>query len=165
MPTVTTSSVIRSILTEDVNLTAADVIREARRRGLKASDESIKGLVYNIRGEVKRAGAARNGSPAKAPPVAPARPAARPPATTPRVLPQPSRPAAPPAPRPAAGPVPADVAAVLANVALVGRVAGLCGGPGNARQVAEAVRACGGVDEFLQHLDLVAGITAGHQAA
>jgi hypothetical protein len=27
-----------------------------------------------------------------------------------------------------------------------------------ARQVAEAVRACGGIDAFLQHLDLVAGI-------
>lgn len=33
-----------------------------------------------------------------------------------------------------------------------------------ARRVAEAVRACGGVDAFLQHLDLVAGIRAPESA-
>jgi hypothetical protein len=53
------------------------------------------------------------------------------------------------------------LAALLANVALVDRVAGACGGVDNARQVAEAVRACGGVDPFLMHLDTVAGIRGG----
>jgi len=53
---------------------------------------------------------------------------------------------------------PSGLAAVLANVALVNQVVGLCGGPDQARKVAEAVAACGGVDAFLQHLDLVAGI-------
>ena len=46
----------------------------------------------------------------------------------------------------------------MANVALVNAVVGTCGGAEQARQVAEAVRACGGVDAFLQHLELVAGI-------
>jgi hypothetical protein len=51
---------------------------------------------------------------------------------------------------------------VFANVALVNKVVGTAGGVEQARQVAEAVRSCGGVDSFLQHLDLVAGIrTAG----
>ncbi len=50
------------------------------------------------------------------------------------------------------------LASVLANVALVNAVVGAYGGAESARRVAEAVRACGGVDPFLQHLDLVAGI-------
>ena len=51
--------------------------------------------------------------------------------------------------------------AVLANVALVNAVVGPV--PGAWRTPAgsaEAVRSCGGVDAFLQHLDLVAGIRA-----
>jgi hypothetical protein len=47
---------------------------------------------------------------------------------------------------------------VLANVALVNKAVGAAGGVEQARQVAEAVRSCGGVAAFLQHLDLVAGI-------
>ena len=51
---------------------------------------------------------------------------------------------------------------MFANVALVNEVVGTAGGVEQARQVAEAVRSCGGVDAILQHLDLVAGIrTAG----
>ncbi len=173
MTPVTTSSVIRSILTENINLTADAVIQAVRRRGHTASPESIRGLVYNIRGEVKRAKAARTGSPAKPSPVGKAM-APAPRVTAPvtkamaharRVTAPTSKLATTSAPRPAAGAVPVDVAGVLVNVALVSRVAGLCGGVGNVRQAAEAVRACGSVDEFLQHLDVVAGITSGQAAA
>jgi len=52
-----------------------------------------------------------------------------------------------------------DLAGIFANVALVNKVRTLCGGTENAKQVAEAVRECGSVDVFLQHLDLVTGIT------
>jgi len=47
---------------------------------------------------------------------------------------------------------------VLANVALVNKIVGLCGGVENARQAADAVKACGGTEGFLQHLELVASI-------
>lgn len=57
-------------------------------------------------------------------------------------------------------PGPSDLAGVLANVTLVNRVVDQAGGVDAARAVAEAVRACGGVDPFLQHLDTVAGIRA-----
>ncbi|MBY0458369.1 MAG: hypothetical protein K2V38_13600, partial [Gemmataceae bacterium] len=58
-----------------------------------------------------------------------------------------------------------DLGSTLSNVSLVNAVFGVCGGADPARQVAEAVRACGGVDAFLQYLDLVAGIRAsGHHA-
>jgi hypothetical protein len=54
-----------------------------------------------------------------------------------------------------------DLTNVFANVAVVNKVVGTAGGVEPARQVAEAVRWCG-VEAFLQHLDLVAGIrTAG----
>ena len=57
-----------------------------------------------------------------------------------------------------AAPLPAtiDVAGVLANVAMVNTAVGVSGGVEQARKVAETVRACGSVDAFLQHLDLVA---------
>jgi hypothetical protein len=50
---------------------------------------------------------------------------------------------------------------IPANMASVHRVALACGGVEPARQVAEAVRACGGVDAFLQHRDLLAGLQPG----
>jgi hypothetical protein len=72
--------------------------------------------------------------------------------------------AAPAAARETAPPVPAvcspelTLTAVPANVALVNKVVEGAGGVDQTRQVAEAVRVCGGVDAFLQHLDLVAGV-------
>ena len=53
---------------------------------------------------------------------------------------------------------------VLSNVALVNKIVGICGGPDQARQTAEAIRTCGGVDLFLQYLKLVAGIRTSEQA-
>ena len=149
--TTSTSSVVRSILTGNITLTADEVIKRALARGVTASPDSIRALVYNIRGEVKKAAAPKvlpvppPASASKALPVPPSKAIA--PATRVR----------PPRPRPAA-PAATDLPGVLANVALVHRVVGVAGGIEPARQVAEAVRACGGVAEFIQHLDLIAGI-------
>lgn len=131
MPTPSITSVVRAILTADPTLSADAVIQKARSRGLNAAPASIRHVVHNVRSEIKK--------------VAPA--AAR----------QTSKPATPAV----AGSAPAaDLTAVLANVARVNQIVGLCGGVDNARHLAEAVQACGGVDPFLQHLDLVAGIRA-----
>ena len=126
----TPTGVVRDILSDDLELSADGVIVAARSRGVKATDKSIRDAVYSIRSELKRARA-------KAAPTA----------------------AQVTAPRKAAAPPAAlDLTAILANVALVNAVVGACGGVETARRAAEAVRACGGVDPFLQHLDLVAGI-------
>jgi hypothetical protein len=166
--TLTTSAVVRSILTLNINLTADEVIQKAQSRGVTAAPDSIRALVYNIRGEVKRA-AARNGTPGKPTPAARAVPSVRPATkvmgTVPRVASQPLKLVVAPKPKSQPTSSPTDLAGILANVALVNRVIGLCGGAENARQAAEAVRACGEVDEFFLHLDLVAGITSGQAAA
>jgi len=47
---------------------------------------------------------------------------------------------------------------MLTNVLLVNTIVGICGSIENVRQAAEAVQACGGVEAFLQHLELVAKI-------
>ena len=141
--TVSVSAAVREALRKDLTLPADDVIKLVQRRGVTAPEKSIRESVHNIRSELKRKAA--KAVPAAARTTAPAA-AARPAAT--------GAPAASPA-APSA-----DLTSLLANVALVNRVMTLAGGPDNARQVAEAVRACGGVDAFLQHLDTVAGITA-----
>lgn len=164
MATVSTSSVIRSILSQNLNLTAAEVVQKAHSQGFKASADSIRGLVYNIRGEIKQKMAAQNGTHGKAAPAAKASPT-KPPAAktmtaTPRIAVQPSKAPVTTNGKPNTAPAKANLTGVLANVALVHRIVGLCGSIDNARQAGEAVRACGGVDEFLQHLDLLAGIGA-----
>jgi hypothetical protein len=161
--TMSTSSVIRSILSQDLNLSAAEVVQKAHSQGLKASPDSIRGLVYNIRGEIKQKMAAQNGTHGKAAPAAKASPT-KPPAAktmtaTPRIAIQPSKAAVSANGKPSSAPTKANLTGVLATVASVHRVVGLCGGIENARQAGEAVRTCGGVDEFLQHLDLLAGIS------
>jgi hypothetical protein len=135
------SSVVRAILSENIDLPADEVIQEARRRGLTATPASVRSSVHNVRSELKKKG------------TRPAPAAAR----ETRL----EAPAAAPAPAPAAGGG-GDLAAVLANVALVNRVIDACGGGENVRQAAEAVRSCGGVDPFLQHLDLLLGIRGGN---
>ena len=159
MPSVLTSPVVRSILTADINLSADEVIKRAKAKGVTAPDGSIRGLVYNIRAELKKKGA-------KAPPPKPVLAAAR---TTNGTKPTPAPKAAPKAGA-ATGPAPKGsspapgLSAVLANVALVNTVVGASGGIEPARQVAEAVRACGSVEAFLQHLDLVAKVRGGASA-
>ncbi len=106
---------------------------------MTASDESIRNLVHNIRSELKK-GAKPMTTPKELMAV-----------SKPVVEPKPA--AVVPPPEPATG-----LADVLSNVALVNAAVAAAGGVVQARQVAEAVRACGGADQFAQCLDLVAGI-------
>jgi hypothetical protein len=138
----TVSSVVRAILSADLELSADEVVAQAKARGLTASDTTIRSLVYNIRGELKKAAPKPMLPPAavkSAPKAAPSQPKSAPAAI---VVPLPSP----------------SVAGVLSNVALVNAAVAGSGGVEKARQVAEAVRACGGPDQFAQYLDLVAGI-------
>ncbi|MCE9563332.1 MAG: hypothetical protein K8U57_14925 [Planctomycetes bacterium] len=140
MTKLSTSGTVREILTEDSEMPADEVIRLAKARGLRVPDEKIRHSIHNQRNTIraKVAGTARvarsaahETSPPKAPPVVPASP-------TPTSA--------------------SDLSGVLANVALVNTIVGVCGGVENARQIAEAVQACGGTEAFLQHLELVASI-------
>jgi hypothetical protein len=132
-----TREVVQAILKTSPTATAEEIAKKAKAKGLTASIDWIKDVVYTLRGAArKKAGPTKAVAPVAA--VRPARPR--------------------PAPDPTAAASTPDVTGVLANVALVHRVVLACGGIEPARQVAEAVRACGGVDEFLQHLDLVAGL-------
>ena len=142
------SPVVRSILQTDLNMPADKVIQLARTKGVKAPEKSIRDTVYNIKSELKKAAAKAGAKPA-APKPAPVAAAARKTAPATKAVPAPVR--IPLSPNP-------DVAVTLANVALVNTVVGACGGVEQARQVAEAVRACGSVEAFLQHLDLVAQV-------
>jgi hypothetical protein len=156
MPPPSIASVVKAILTADPKLTADAVIRKARGRGLKAAPESIRNAVYNARSDINKAV-----KPAAVTVVKPAKQA-------PAAARQTSAPKPVPAPKPtntSPPPAGADLAMVFANVALVNEVVGASGGVENSRKVAEAVRACGGVDVFLKHLDLVAGIRAGEPVA
>lgn len=132
MALLTTHGVVREILITNLELPADEVIRRAKLRGLRTPDGKIREAVHNLRSELKR----KHAKPA---------PAA-------------ARETAAPKTAAATGPAAADLAPVFANVVLVNKVVGVAGGVDNARQVAEAVRACGGVDAFIKHLDLVAGI-------
>ena len=153
MPAPTVSTVIREILTGDINLSADEVIKKAKARGVTASDTSIRYTAHNIKSELKKKLA--KGAALKAVPAAARATSAPPtPVPAPEVLVA-TTPVVALVPAPALAP---DLAAVLANVALVNTVVGACGGAEPARQVAEAVRACGSVGAFLQYLDLVAGI-------
>jgi hypothetical protein len=150
-------TVVRELLTANLNLSADDAIRRVKARGISLPDPKVRRVVHNTRNELKKkatkaapAAARQTAGPKPRPAVKPATSAARP-APAAKPTPAPVRPA------PAASGAP-DLSAVFANVALVNRVVAACGGVENARQVAEAVRVCGGVDVFLQHLDLVAGI-------
>ncbi|HVK14889.1 MAG TPA: hypothetical protein VM597_39490 [Gemmataceae bacterium] len=187
---VTPSSVVRTILTADINLSADDVIQRAKAKGVTAPAEKVRALVHTLRSEMKKAAGAskrlavppKPAASSKALPVpvkaaasSKALPVPAKPAASSKALPLPTKPAASskallvptkPAASSKALPIPpatpgADVAAVLANVSHVHRVALACGSIEAARQAAEAVRACGGVEGFLQHLDLVAGLQQG----
>jgi hypothetical protein len=149
----TTWTIVRDILSADLTLTADEVIARARARGVKAPEADVRTTVHTVRKRIKK----KMGQPAKVAPAAARQTAG----AAPAVAPVPG-PAAAPAPAPAAVVAPDGVSAVLSNVALVNGVVAACGGVEQARQVAEAVRACGGADLFAQYLDLVSGIrTAG----
>lgn len=140
MAEVSIQSVVRTILAKDIELPTKEVIRRAKLRGVEASDESITNAIYILRPKLRKEGAG-------AVPVKVVAAAAR--ETTP------SKPAAPATPAAAA-----DLQGVLGNVALVNKIVGVCGGIENARQTAEAVETCGGLQAFLKQLELVAEIRA-----
>lgn len=125
--------VLREILANDIDQSVPDVIRRARARGVTASDSTLREAVYEVKTELRKA------RPKPAPAAAHA--------TKPK-------------PDPVAEPAgtPSDLSSVLTNVALVNTVVTVAGGVEQARKVAEAVQACGGVDAFLLHLDLVAQV-------
>lgn len=141
MATSPARTVIREILIANPSLSADEVMKKAAARGVNQDADTLRKAVHNIRSELRKL------------PGGDALPA--------------SASAAIPMPAPSGGPAGAagSLAGLLANVMLVNQVLGLSGGVENARQVAEAVRACGGVDAFLQHLDVVAGIRNGDHAA
>ena len=142
MATLSTTSTVREILTAAPTLTADEVIKKAHARGLNASAETIRSSVHNIRSELKKKGVTV--------------------AAQSTAVPVP-----PPATQSAAVSLPAgdtDLARVLANITLVDRVIGACGGHENVLQAAEAVKACGGVEAFVQHLATVAAIRRGTPA-
>lgn len=130
-PAPSVSPVVRAILSADLELPADAVIAKARAKGVTAPDATVRNLVHNIRSELKKAGIKPKPAPAT---VAP--------------------------PTPAAAPAP-ELSGVLSNVALVNAAVAASGGVEQARQVADAVRACGGPEAFVQYLDLVAGIRTG----
>ncbi len=138
----TTSSVVRDILSADLELTADQVVAAVKARGLTAAESSIRSLVYNIRGELKKK-------------VGPA----------PMVVSAAAQKTTAPTPVTPATDAPAGLTQVLSNVAQVNAAVAAAGGVDQARQVAEAVRACGGPDAFAQYLDLVAGIRTDAPAA
>jgi hypothetical protein len=51
-----------------------------------------------------------------------------------------------------------DLSSIFSNVAKVNEVIAACGGVDRIRGVTEAIRACGSLEAFLQHVDLVADL-------
>lgn len=145
MAELSTSGVVREILTGDPEMPSDEVIRQAKSKGLRVTDEQIRKSVNNQRNAIRAKVAATT----VAPPVASE-------AVPPKAAPAVSASAA------TTGTL--DLAGVLGNVALVNTVVGLCGGVETARRTAEAVQACGGLAAFLQHLELVATIRGGEAA-
>ncbi len=143
------SAVLRKILTPNIEVSADDAVRRAIARGITASEKSIRANVHTIKSVMRKEAAAAGAA---------------------KVAPSAARETTPPKAAPVASALPATTAStpefggVLANVALVNKLVGLCGGVENARQAADAVKACGGTDEFLQHLELVASIHSAQSA-
>ncbi len=177
-PPPTMNSVLRSILSTDLEMLADEVIAKAKSKGITLPEATIRQNIYNIRSDMRKK-ARMSGSPAA---KASASPTASPnPSTTMKPDPVAAKPAArpTPAPKPAATANPptitsvsapassngVDLTGVFGNVTQVNAVVSACGGVDQARQVAEAVHACGTVDAFLQHLDLVASLRASAGAA
>jgi len=137
------SSVVRDILTSDPEMPSDEVIRRAKSKGLRVTDGQIRKSAHNQRNAIRAKVAAAKVAPTAKRETAP-----------PKAASAVSAPAA-------TNPGTPDLAGVLANVALVSQIVGLCGGVENARRAGEAVQACGGLEPFLRHLDVVASIRGG----
>src|SRR4051812_20944545 len=115
MPAPATSTTLREILAQDLEMPTDEVLKRARARGVTAPEKSVKDSLYNLRSELRKRAKKAGAMPA------PAAAKTTKPATT-------VTPVASPAP---------DLAATLANVALVNTVVGASGGVDQARKVAE----------------------------
>ncbi len=150
----TVYGVVTELLKSKLDMPADEIVAKVRARGINAPESTIRNTVYNVRSDLKKKAAAGSKPAAKATPKPAPKPAAKPAA---KPAPKPATAVAKVAPKPAAKPA-TDLAGILGNVSLVNATIDVTGGVGNARKVAEAVRACGSVDAFLQHLDTVASI-------
>lgn len=121
----------REALTHEPLLTTDDLVARLKSRGITKKDSDIRAVIRKTRGEIRRKGLKTGGAPR-------------------------------PIPVPAAAVVTTPPAAVAADpfagVRLANKTAHACGGIAKAREVAEAIRAVGGIDAFLERLDLVADI-------
>ncbi len=144
-------TIARELLTANLDMPTDLVLQKLRQRGVVAPEAKIRHIVHETRSTLRKKAGVAAPKPTAAKPT--------PPAAKPGPKPAPA--AAKATVAPAAVPVPPaalDLNVVFQNVTLVNAVVRLVGGPDHARKVAEAVRACGSVDLFLQHVDLVAGI-------
>ena len=121
-------TVAREVLTTDPGLSNDAVLDRIKTRGVTGSDATIREAIRTTRGKLRRAGAI----------VAPA---------AARLTVEPKVQAAPP-----------DESSLFASISQVNKAAHLCGGVAKARDIAEAIRACGGLDVFVKRLDIVAEI-------
>lgn len=187
-------SVVRAILTDDIGLSADEVIAKAKARGAARPDAVIRRIVYDVRRDMRRRSKPATGSkPLSAYTLAREALTQEPLLSTDdlvvrlksrgitkkesviREVIRKTRgelrrkerkngtAVLKPLPGPAATAPPPVVAAAVATdpfagVRLANRTAQACGGIVRAREIAEAIRAVGGIDAFLERLDLVADI-------
>ncbi len=135
------STVVRSILNEDLEMPTDDVIKKAKTKGVTAPADSIRGVVYKLRSEMRRSEAKPTVAQTSARTTSNAQPSS---VNESPVLALPSS--------------VLDISEVFANIDRVNKVVDAAGGVDQARQVADAVKSCGSVEAFLKHLDLVSGI-------
>lgn len=129
----------RELLTADPTLSNEAIFAKIKARGASKGDPVIRDAIRRTRSDM----AARGPKPA---------PAAA------RETAEPKAPPTEPAAEPNAPAAQSDEAALFAAIGQVNKTARLCGGVTKARALAEAIRACGGIDAFLRRLDLVAEI-------
>lgn len=146
------SAILRGILSKDLDLPSETVFEMLRSKGITGERRPLFKRIHSIRTELRNA----DGSPAPAPKAAPAKASAAKPAAAKAAAPQPV--ASVPAPVSTLTSGTPDLGHVLANVTRVNEVVTACGSSDTARQVADAVRSCGGVDQFMKHLELVTDI-------
>lgn len=128
----------REALAEEPDISTDALVVRLKSRGVTKKDAEIRRIIRKTRGRVRTRGEA----------VAPVAEAA------PRPIPVPSAAAV------TVPPVAVVVAATdpFAGVRLTNSTAQACGGIAKAREIAEAIRTVGGIDAFLERLDLVADI-------
>lgn len=131
-----TSAIIREILSQDIELPSDTVFNKLRAKGVTGERRQLFKRIHHVRTELRK-NAGTSPSPQSAAPASKA---------TQTVVP------------PAPAQTSPDLGHVLANVTRVNEVISACGSSDTARQVADAVRSCGGVDQFLKHLELVSDI-------